>query len=145
MRIAKLALVAAAVGLVGCSDDGTGPGDENGIVGLWSAIEWTIADPTGAFSIDLVAQGAAVTVDIRADDTFTVTTVIFGQTESSSGTVAVNGSTVTMTDPVDGPMTFNMTMSGTDRMTLTSSGELWDLDQDGQDDMVDMTLVLLRS
>jgi hypothetical protein len=88
-----LLLFAAAA----CDDDGTQVGGD-GLVGTWdvtSALFTSVAD--NSMTADpIVEDGASLVLEIRADDTITITTMQDGSTDIDTGTIDVDGSTVVL-------------------------------------------------
>lgn len=138
MRIARvLAAGAMALAVAACSDS-TGITVED-LVGTWEATEivfTSTADPSE--SVDAIDLGASLTVTINSAGT--VTTVFDngqGGTDTDSGTLSVDGSTLTI-----GSDTFEAERSG-DVLTLTGAVD-FDFDEDGSDDPATVVVRLER-
>ena len=139
MRIARvLAAGAMALAVAACSDDSTGITVED-LVGTWEATEivfTSTADPSE--SVDAVDFGVSLTVTITSDGT--VTSVFDdgqGGTDTDSGTLSVDGSTLTI-----GSDSFEAERSG-DVLTLTGAVG-FDFDEDGSDDPATVVVRLER-
>lgn len=138
MRIARvLAAGAMALAVAACSDS-TGITVED-LVGTWEATEivfTSTADPSE--SVDAIDLEASLTVTINSAGT--VTTVFDngqGGTDTDSGTLSVDGSTLTI-----GSDTFEAERSG-DVLTLTGAVD-FDFDEDGSDDPATVVVRLER-
>jgi hypothetical protein len=120
-----------------CSDS-TGITVED-LVGTWEATEivfTSTADPSE--SVDAIDLAASLTVTINSAGT--VTTVFDngqGGTDTDSGTLSVDGSTLTI-----GSDTFEAERSG-DVLTLTGAVD-FDFDEDGSDDPATVVVRLER-
>ena len=133
------ALIAIAGVAYACGDD-TGTGNGGGtsvadLAGNWTAsqFEYTKVGSAGT-SVDLVTLGGAAAVNLASDGSFTGTLRLPGSTTNIPfmGTIAINGSTLTLTvsDTVnaglitltpDDPIVFNsFTLSG-NQLTLSST------------------------
>jgi hypothetical protein len=127
-----------ALAVAACSDDSTGITVED-LVGTWEATEivfTSTADPSE--SVDAVDFGVSLTVTITSDGT--VTSVFDdgqGGTDTDSGTLSVDGSTLTI-----GSDSFEAERSG-DVLTLTGAVE-FDFDEDGSDDPATVVVRLER-
>jgi hypothetical protein len=132
-----LAAGAMALAVAACSDS-TGITVED-LVGTWEATEivfTSTADPSE--SVDAIDLGASLTVTINSAGT--VTTVFDngqGGTDTDSGTLSVDGSTLTI-----GSDTFEAERSG-DVLTLTGAVD-FDFDEDGSDDPATVVVRLER-
>jgi hypothetical protein len=132
-----LAAGAMALAVAACSDS-TGITVED-LVGTWEATEivfTSTADPSE--SVDAIDLEASLTVTINSAGT--VTTVFDngqGGTDTDSGTLSVDGSTLTI-----GSDTFEAERSG-DVLTLTGAVD-FDFDEDGSDDPATVVVRLER-
>jgi hypothetical protein len=132
-----LAAGAMVVAVAACGDS-TGITVED-LVGTWEATEIVFTNSANTSeSVDVIDLGASLTVTINSAGT--VSTVFDdgqGGTDSDSGTLSVDGSTLTV-----GGETFEAERSG-DVLILTGDGE-WDFDEDGTDDPATLTIRLVR-
>ena len=98
-RIGWLTTMALLVTATACGDDdGTGTNGDS-LVGTWvatSALFTSVAEPT--VTADPVVDGdASLVLEIRSDDSITVTTTSGGVPDVGTGTIEVDGSMVTLT------------------------------------------------
>ncbi|HEX9632829.1 MAG TPA: hypothetical protein VGA02_10225 [Gemmatimonadales bacterium] len=138
MRVARVLAAGAMVVAVAACGDSTGITVED-LVGTWEATEIVFTNSANTSeSVDVIDLGASLTVTINSAGT--VSTVFDdgqGGTDSDSGTLSVDGSTLTV-----GGETFEAERSG-DVLILTGDGE-WDFDEDGTDDPATLTIRLVR-
>ena len=136
-------LVAAALGA--CSDStGLDPDD---IAGTWVASVWMFTNPanTGQ-TADIMALGGSFMLVLNADSTFTSTIQEpdADLPDVDTGTYGIVGSLITIAESGSGsPTEFSVVRNG-DSMTLTTSEENFDWDDDGTDDLASLRLVLNR-
>lgn len=139
MRVDSILLTAGAlVAAVACGDS-TGITAED-LAGTWEATEIVFTNQANTSeSVDLVDLGASLTVTVEASGTVTA---VFddgqGGTDSDSGTLGVDGSTLTI-----GGDTFEADRSG-DQLTLTDATSEYDFDDDGSDDPATLVIRLVR-
>lgn len=101
-----LCILVAVVFLPGCKKDSTSSDEDHELVGTWRCTSISAEGQTLTPS----QIGLTWTVTFRNDDTFSMTFIIGGETESGSGTWSVSGSRVTIDDGED-PFSFNYSMS----------------------------------
>ena len=120
----------ALVLMTACGDaTGVEPDD---LAGTWTATSMVFtstADPT--LSVDIVAEGAALTIVLVADATYTFTFTFPGEeTENEAGAYTASGTDLTFSPTGTGsPESFTLSRDG-DTMTLTDSDELFDFTLD---------------
>jgi hypothetical protein len=92
-------LLLGALGLSGCSEDGTGPKPELApLVGKWRAAAMVLTNSANpSVSVDLIQEGATFTLSILSTGAYSASLTAFGQTNSEIGTIRVNGNQVTIT------------------------------------------------
>ena len=138
MRVARVLAAGAMVVAVAACGDSTGITVED-LVGTWEATEIVFTNSANTSeSVDVIDLGASLTVTINSAGT--VSTVFDdgqGGTDSDSGTLSVDGSTLTV-----GGETFEAERSG-DVLILTGEDQ-WDFDEDGTDDPATLTIRLVR-
>ena len=136
-------LLAASLGA--CSDStGLDPDD---IAGTWVASVWVFTNPANTSqTADIMALGGSFMLVLNADGTFTSTIQEPGDDlpDVDTGTYEVVGSLITIAESGQGSPTGFQAVRNGDSMTLTTSGEDFDWDDDGQDDPASMRLVLNR-
>lgn len=136
-------LLAAAASA--CSDS-TGL-DSNDLAGTWVASVWELTNPANASqSFDILAGGGSMKIVFRSDSTFTSTILNPDETvaEVDTGTYEVVGTTLTIAESGSGsPTPFQAVRDGS-ALTLTSSDEDYDWNDDGTDDPANMRIVLDR-
>jgi len=133
-----LAVGTVVAALVACGDS-TGITAED-LAGTWEATEIVFTNQANTSeSVDVVDLGASLTVTVSASGT--VSTVFDdgqGGTDSDSGTLSVDGSTLTI-----GGETFEAERSG-DELTLTDATNEFDFDDDGTDEAANLVIRLVR-
>ena len=138
MRVARVLAAGAMVVAVAACGDSTGITVED-LVGTWEATEIVFTNSANpSESVDVVDLGASLTVTINSAGT--VSTVFDdgqGGTDSDSGTLSVDGSTLTI-----GGETFEAERSG-DVLILTGEDQ-WDFDEDGTEEPATLTIRLVR-
>jgi hypothetical protein len=134
----RILATAVAAGAVACGDS-TGITPED-LAGTWEATEIVFTNQANTSeSVDLVDLGASLTVTVNASGA--VSTVFDdgqGGTDSDSGTLSVDGTTLTI-----GGETFEAERSG-DNLTLTDATAEYDFDDDGSDDDATLVIRLVR-
>ncbi len=136
-------LLAAALGA--CSDS-TGL-DSDDIAGTWVASVWVFTNPANTSqTADIMALGGSFMLVLNADSTFTSTIQEPGDDLPGvdTGTYEVVGSLITIAESGQGSPTAFQAVRNGDSMTLTTSEEDFDWDDDGQDDPASLRLVLNR-
>ena len=136
-------LLAAALGACG---DATGL-DPDDIAGTWVASVWVFTNPANTSqTADIMALGGSFMLVLDADGTFTSTIQEPGDdlADVDTGTYEVVGSLITIAESGQGSPTEFQAIRDGDTMTLTTSEEDFDWDDDGQDDPASMRLVLNR-
>ncbi len=130
--------------LIGCGD-ATGL-DPVELAGTWSALEYRFTNPANTSqTVELIALGGSLSIVIRADSTYTATIQEPGDApETRSGTVEIQGDTLTISESGQGSPTPYMARRSGDTLTMTTSDEDFDFDQDGTDDPADVRIVLVR-
>ena len=123
----------SGVGILGCSDDGTGPEKEfKPFVGKWRAqtmVLTNLANP--AVSVDLIDEGATFTLSILATGQYSASLSAFGQTNTEVGMIEVSGNqiTITPTSPAGPPLVATYSFQG-DLLVLDGTSE-FDFNLDG--------------
>lgn len=145
-KMKRLFVSSAALFLVACSDStGLDPDD---LAGTWTASEWVLTNlVNSAQTFNVLGGGGSMTIEFRADGTFTST--IRGPGDATAdvdtGTYTVVGATLTIAESGQGsPTSFTAVRDG-DTMTLTNSDEDYDFDGDGTDEDASQRIVLNRS
>ena len=145
--LARAVLAACAILTLACGDDnGNGP-NRNSIVGTWDATSMEfVLKSNPAVRVDAVNEFAAtVTVVFDDDDSFTILLQVPGEPdELITGTWSMSGNTITLNpdgEPFD--WQFSISLSG-DTLTLEGGDVAFDVDDDGDEDECDLTLVLER-
>ncbi len=130
--------------LIGCGD-ATGL-DPVELAGTWNAIEYRFTNPANtAQTVELIALGGSLSILIRADSSYTATIQEPGDVpETRRGTVEIRGDTLTISESGQGSPTPYMARRSGDTLTMTTSDEDFDFDQDGTDDPADVRIVLVR-
>ncbi|MCH8143895.1 MAG: lipocalin family protein [Gemmatimonadetes bacterium] len=142
-RAIGILLLAAAASACG---DSTGL-DPNDLEGTWVASVWELTNPASASqSVDMLAAGGSMTIVFRSDGTFTSTILEPNETvpDVDTGTYEVVGSALTIAESGQGSPTLFQAVRDGSTLTLTSSDEDYDWDDDGTDDPANMRIVLNR-
>jgi hypothetical protein len=135
----------AAAALVACGGDDE-PTVES-LSGLWNATRAEFTAREGpAQSIDLVAEGWTVTLNVNDNGAFLLTaTPPEGEVETIGGLWSNTSDTFTMSpDALPGvEWVFDLDI-GNDEMTLSGGSVLYDIDGDDVDEEASLTLELVR-
>ena len=138
MRVARVLAAGAMVVAVAACGDSTGITVED-LVGTWEATEIVFTNSANTSeSVDVIDLGASLTGTINSAGT--VSTVFDdgqGGTDSDSGTLSVDGSTLTV-----GGDTFAAERSG--NVLILTGEDQWDFDEDGTDEPATLTIRLVR-
>lgn len=130
-----------------CSGNYTVELDPNDLEGTWVASVWELTNPANASqSVDMLAAGGSMTIVFRSDGTFTSTILDPNETvpDVDTGTYEVVGSALTIAESGQGSPTLFQAVRDGNTLTLTSSDEDYDWDDDGTDDPANMRIVLNR-
>jgi hypothetical protein len=140
-----LTAVMLATAVIGCSDS-TSVEDVADLVGTWDATSflWT-SDADASVTFELVGAGGNFQLVIAADGSFTGSFGMGSEVEVFSGTIAISGSNIIITDSVDADDTSTMGFSlDGNTLTMTSDDDEYDFDDDGQEDPASSLMVLQR-
>ncbi len=136
-------LLAAALGA--CSDS-TGL-EPNDLAGTWVASVGVFTNPANTSqTADIVALGGSFMLVLSADGTFTSTIQEPGDDlpDIDTGTYEVVGSLITIAESGQGSPTEFQAVRDGDSMTLTTSEEEYDWNDDQVDDAANMRIVINR-
>ncbi len=145
MNTRMLAGVAVLAGVVACGDS-TGVTVDD-LVGSWNASKFEFVNNANSSQrFDFIAQGATLTLTVAAGGAYSVVATDPGQPpDTTSGTIAINGNSITISESGQGsPTTFSFTLSG-NTLTLTDTDETFDFDDDGTDESATLTIVFQRT
>ena len=145
MKLKHLTFSALALMLMSGCGDSTGV-EVDDLAGLWTAssvVFTSVADP--AVSVDIVTEGATVTLTLGADGSYTlVITDPVDPTETESGSYVAAGSTLTLSETGTGsPEPFTIVRSG-DSMTLTDTNDDFDFNDDQAETDAILVITLSR-
>ncbi|HWP38708.1 MAG TPA: hypothetical protein VNL18_14275 [Gemmatimonadales bacterium] len=126
-------------------------GDTTGVstdslVGTWNATKFEFSNPANsAQKADLVALGGSFTLTIAASGSYTATfQEPGGAAETVTGTISVQGDTLTVSESGQGsPTRFRASRSG-NTLTLDSSDEEFDFDDNGTEEPARLVIVLVK-
>ena len=142
MQFAALALVPVLV--VGCS--GTTSIAVDDLTGTWNATQFQFTNTANpAQTVDLITLGATFTLNILADGDYTATVQEPGElTETLVGTLTVSGDAITIAESGQGsPTLFTAARSG-NTLTLTTTDEEFDFDEDDIEEPASLRMVLQK-
>ena len=143
--ILRAAAALTLAGTVACNDStGVQPEDLAGTWTATSAIFTSTANPP--VSLDLIAAGASLTATIQSSGAISITTTepVSGVSDTDNGTIAVSGTSVTLT--IDGDVVTGTITRDGDTLTLNlSSGVEFDFDDDGTDDPATAIIVFVKT
>jgi hypothetical protein len=144
MKARNLSVCLGVAVALGCSDS-TGVAVED-LTGTWVAIQYVFTNPANqSESIDWIAAGASLTIAIDAAGDYTATIVEPGNApEVISGTIAVEGDVVTISESGTGSPTPYVASRSGDTLTLDTSDEEYDFDGDSIEDPASLRIVLQR-
>jgi hypothetical protein len=137
--------LAAALTLLSCGDDGTGPGPET-LAGTWTATRFEYVDATDATNrVELIGLGGTLVVQLQGNGTFSYAVTFPGEPdETSSGTWSSTADTFTMQESGSSfGLTFDFVLAG-NTLTLTGADTEYDFDDDGVDDEAELNITLVR-
>lgn len=133
----------ALVALVGCGDaTGLDPGD---VAGTWTAQTWTFTNLANTSqTVEIISLGAAFSLTLREDSTFTATITLGADVSTDSGTYATTAATITISESGEGsPETFGVVRDG-NTMTLTDNNSDFDFNVEGSDEPATEVIVFTR-
>jgi hypothetical protein len=143
LRASAALLVASTLA---CGDDGTGPPAAE-LTGSWEATAAEVTTTDGsAVTVDVLALGGAFALTLSGDGSFTVQVALPGEPgESWSGSWTALGDVLRLdfTSGLMGRCEFDMTLAGNE-LTLRGADTEFDVDGDGQEEPVQLDLVLRR-
>ena len=136
-------VVPMAVIWIACGDPtGIEPG---AIAGTWNSITYGFvnrADPTE--TVELVSQGASLTVTFTSDGDFTWDfRDVDGAVETRSGTFSVAGDVLTLSE--SGQEDPFLAVRHDDSLTLRTGNREFDFNEDGTDEPAELRIFLTRS
>ncbi len=148
-----LPIALAGTLVAGCGDDGNGDGATgvtiDDLAGTWNATRAEVSPTGGGLRIDLLGGGGTVTLVIRPDETFTLTTndLLLVPDTALNGTFKISGdnaATVTIDggDPLQ--TTFQLSRN-TVMITIRGLQLIHLLPPAGPEDAVDLDATLTRS
>lgn len=133
----------ALVALVGCGDaTGLDPAD---VAGSWTAQTWTFTNLANTSqTVEVISLGAAFSLTLREDSTFTATITLGADISTDSGTYATTAATITISESGQGsPMTWGVVRDGS-TMTFTSNTSEFDFDDDNVEELATEVIVLTK-
>lgn len=144
MKLKHRTIPLLALTLMGaCTDDGATGVAPDDLAGTWTATAMvfsSVADPTT--TVDVVTEGAALTLVLNADGTYSFVSVFPGEPdEDETGTFSVSGDVMTITPTGLDPETFAIFRDG-DTLTLTDS-DTFDFGQGVEEDAL-LVITLVR-
>jgi hypothetical protein len=133
------AIVPLLAGLAVACGETTVPVDD--LIGTWNATEFVFAnfeDPVTDF--DVIAMGGDVTIIIRADNTYTITSTLLDL--DIDGDWVLDGDVLTLDEGTVDEVAFEISLDG-NTLTIHTEDVEFDFDEDGTDDpaQIDATFV----
>lgn len=143
-RISVAMILVLLIGFGGGCDELLNQEDENALAalaGTWVTTNHYLTNPANTSQqVDLFAQGSRVTLVVESDGSFDITFTDSEGSESDSGTLSVEGSTMTITPTGETPFTVSyLLVSGI--LTITDTNETWDFDDDGTEEAATAVMV----
>jgi len=142
-RLSVAAVLLMLIGFAGGCDELTGGGDDPlaALAGTWITTAHVMTNNANTSQqLDLYAAGNRVTLIIQDNGNFTITFTDSEGTDSDSGTMTIDGSTITVN--TTGSETFDLTyllVGGV--FTLTDPNSEYDFDDDGTDEAATEVMV----
>jgi len=124
MRWKLMWTIPLLIGLgVSCSDKVT----EESLVGTWTASQFVFTEiGNSATEFDVIAVGGAVTLVIRANNTYSITFTLPGSSpDSSDGTWALSGDVLTLDEGTADETALDVSLSGS-TLTIRTSDVTFD-------------------
>ncbi len=150
-----LPMVVAGMLVAGCGGDGNGGGATgvtiNDLAGTWNATRAEVSPTGGGVRIDLLLNGGAVTLVIRPDETFTLTTTSLQLVPDTAlnGTFKITGNNAaTVTVGGGDPLQTTFQLSGNTLSVIIRGLEVIDFLPPagiGPEDAVDLDATLTRT
>ena len=147
MKLRHLITSALALTLMSACTDGLVDVNVDEIVGTWNATEMVFtSDADSEVFVDLIAEGASLSVELGNDGTYQLVILEPGfEPEDEAGTYSVDGAILTL-DPIEFPENdlFEAVLNG-NSLTLMSSDDEFDFDDDGIEDAASLEVTLARA
>lgn len=139
-RLLVVAPLVAGLGLA-CGEDVA----VEDLVGTWNATEFVFSDfgdPVTDF--DVLDSGGAVSIVIRANNTYTITFTFPGaEPETDDGTWALDGDVLTFDAGTADETAFDVSLSG-NTLTIHTEDITFDFDEDGDDEPAQLDATFAR-
>ena len=146
MKLRHLITSALALILMSACTDGLVDVNVDEIVGTWTATSMVFtSDADADVSVDLIAEGATLSVVLGAEGTYSLVIHEPGfEPEDEGGTYSVDGAILTL-DPIEFEEndSFEAVLNG-NTLTLTSSDDEFDFDDDEIEDPASLVVTLSR-
>ena len=140
-----LTAVMLTTALIGCSD-ATSVQDPADLAGTWNATSflWT-SDADASVTFELIGEGGSFQLVIASDGSFTGAFTMGSEVDAFSGTIAISGSNIIITDTEDpnDPSTMGFELNG-NTLTMTSDDDEFDFDDNGTEDPASSLMVLVK-
>ncbi len=141
-RTIGMALALATALALGCS--GSGPSAEE-LTGTWNATQIVYTSTTGLGSVDIMDQGARISLQLNADKSGVFTfTRVGGHVDKITGTWEGSIDVLTFSISATNNWQWDMSMSGA-VLTLSADGTSWDFNDDGAQEPASWKIVLTKS
>jgi hypothetical protein len=141
-RSLVVTLAAALAAACGGGGSGAAPAE---LAGSWGATRLEFVSASApATRVELIVQGASLTVVLSAGGTFDETLQVPGEPEEiRSGTWSATGDVLTLNYSPTNQMQFGYTLAG-DTLTLGGADGEFDFDDDGSDEAAKVNVTLIR-
>lgn len=144
MRMRVLTGVSLMAAVMACGDS-TGVVVDD-LIGSWNATKYEfVNNANSSQKADLLAQGVSLALTVAAGGSYSAVITNPGQEpDTTSGTIAIDGNTLTIAESGQGsPTPVSFSLSG-NTLTLTDPDESIDFDNDGTDESATLTIVFQR-
>lgn len=143
--VSSFLVLASALALSACGDNGTEPGDElEPLVGAWRAVTLRMTNQANpSVQVDLVEMGAEFTISILGSGDYTASLSAFGQPgQAQMGEISVSGNQVTITqmNPPGPSTTATWWFEG--ELLILDGETAFDFNQDGTAEPADVLMEL---
>lgn len=135
-----LALVGLATA-VACGD-AVAPED---LAGTWSATSFVFTRVANTSeTVDIIGAGGSVSITFNANGTYSITFDVGGEMDTSSGSYAIDGSTLTLDEGTQDEVSGTIDLSGNTLTLRITSGLEFEFNDSGVDEPATLVAVFAR-